>query len=256
MPDAKPPWAELVKRFRYVSGDYDDDATFAKVTEVLAELDAPGNRRRDGGNRLFYLATIPSLFGEVAQGLARHRPATSPGVGGSFARLVIEKPFGRDLESAKALDETLHDVLRGAPDLPDRPLHGQRDRSERARTALRQLDLRARLEPALCRPRARDCRRVLGVEHRGAFYESAGALRDIVQNHVMQVLALTLMEPSATMDPTAIRDEKVKLLRAVDDPESRRGRGDGRARPVRGRHDRRPAACPATGRRTASTRSR
>src|SRR5208283_3492944 len=58
----------------------------------------------------------------------------------------------------------------------------------------------------------------LGVEHRGAFYEGAGALRDIVQNHVMQVLALTLMEPSATMDPTSIRDEKVKLLRAVMAP--------------------------------------
>ena len=96
----------------------------------------------------------------------------------------------------------------------------------------------------------------LGVEHRGAFYESAGALRDIVQNHVMQVLALTLMEPPATMDPTSIRDEKVKLLRSVDGPERRRGRGGDRARPVRRRHDRRRAASPATERRRASTRTR
>ncbi len=214
VPDAKPVWAQLVKGFRYVTGDYDDDPTFVKVSETLAELDARSEGAASGGNRLFYLATIPSLFGEVAKGLARHG-LNHPGPGGQFARLVIEKPFGRDLESAVALDATLHECF-------DENQIYRIDHYMGKETVQNVLALRfanSIFEPVWNRRYVGHVHLTvaesLGVEHRGSFYESAGALRDIVQNHVMQVLALTLMEPSATMDPTAIRDEKVKLLRSI-----------------------------------------
>ena len=218
VPDAKPVWAELVKRFRYVSGNYDDDATFEKVAEVLAVLDRPDEPGGGtAGNRIFYLATIPSLFGEVARGLARYG-LNNPGPGGRFARLVIEKPFGRDLETAMALDETLHECF-------DESQIYRIDHYMGKETVQNVLALRfanSIFEPVWNRRYVGHVHvtvaESIGVEHRGAFYESAGAFRDIVQNHVMQVLALTLMEPSATMDPTSIRDEKVKLLRAVMAP--------------------------------------
>jgi len=227
-PEAKPVWGQLVKGFRYVSGDYDSDATFAKISEIIGELDGPSGANgapSTSGNRLFYLATIPSLFGEVAQGLARHG-LNLPGPGGSFSRLVIEKPFGRDLETAVALDETLHECF------DERQIY-RIDHYMGKETVQNVLALRfanSIFEPVWNRRYVGHVHvtvaESLGIEHRGAFYESAGALRDIVQNHVMQVLALTLMEPSATMDPTAIRDEKVKLLRSimiprVDEVESR-----------------------------------
>ena len=215
--EAKPAWAELVKQFRYVSGNYDHDATFNKITEILAELDEAKGGGGTAGNRIYYLATIPALFGEVARGLARHG-LNRPGPGGKFARLVIEKPFGRNLETAMALDETLHECF-------DEPQIYRIDHYMGKETVQNVLALRfanSIFEPVWNRRYVGHVHvtvaESLGVEHRGSFYESAGALRDIVQNHVMQVLALTLMEPSATMDPTSIRDEKVKLLRSIMAP--------------------------------------
>jgi glucose-6-phosphate 1-dehydrogenase len=217
VPQAKPAWGELVKRFRYVSGNYDDDLTFSKISEILVDLDAPKGAGGTAGNRLFYLATIPALFGEVARGLARHG-LNRPGPGGQFARLVIEKPFGRNLETAMALDETLHECFA-------EPQIYRIDHYMGKETVQNVLALRfanSIFEPVWNRRYVGHVHvtvaESLGVEHRGSFYEGAGALRDIVQNHVMQVLALTLMEPSATMDPTAIRDEKVKLLRSIMAP--------------------------------------
>ena len=219
VPGAKPAWGELVKRFRYVSGNYDDDATFDQISGILAELDGPNGGGGTAGNRLFYLATVPSLFGEVARGLARHG-LNRPGPGGKFTRLVIEKPFGRNLETAKALDETLHECF-------EEPQIYRIDHYMGKETVQNVLALRfanSIFEPVWNRRYVGHVHvtvaESLGVEHRGSFYESAGALRDIVQNHVMQVLALTLMEPSATMDPTSIRDEKVKLLRSIMAPRS------------------------------------
>ena len=133
---------------------------------------------------------------------------------------MIEKPFGRNLETAKALDETLHECF-------EEPQIYRIDHYMGKETVQNVLALRfanSIFEPVWNRRYVGHVHvtvaESLGVEHRGSFYESAGALRDIVQNHVMQVLALTLMEPSATMDPTSIRDEKVKLLRSIMAPRS------------------------------------
>ena len=214
-PNAKPAWDQIVKGFRFVSGDYADDATFDQISEVLTELDAQGNGRPStGGNRVFYLATVPDLFGEVAQALARHG-LNHPAEGGSFARIVIEKPFGRDLDSARALDKTLHECFEESQIYRIDHYMGK----ETVQNVLALRFANSIFEPVWNRRYVGHVHvtvaESLGVEHRGAFYEGAGALRDIVQNHLMQVVALTLMEPSATMDPTAIRDEKVKLLRSI-----------------------------------------
>lgn len=206
---------EVVESFRYVSGDYDADDTFAALEQVLREVD---DRCGTSGNRVYYLATVPSLFGEVALGLGRHS-LNKPGPGGDFARLVIEKPFGTDLESARRLDSDLHECFEESSIYRIDHYMGK----ETVQNVLALRFANAIFEPVWNR-RYVDQVQVtvaesIGVEHRGSFYEGAGALRDIVQNHVMQVLALTLMEPPSTMDPAAIRDEKVKLLRSIMVPD-------------------------------------
>ena len=204
-------WRELAKNFRYIAGDYGDDATFVRLAGILSELDETVGT---SGNRVYYLATVPALFGAVSGGLAAHG-LNAPAEGGNFARIVVEKPFGSDLNSANELDAALH------ADFQENQIF-RIDHYMGKETVLNVLALRfanAIFEPIWNR-RYVDHVQVtvaedLGVEHRGNFYEHAGALRDIVQNHVMQVLALTLMEPPATMDASGIRDEKVKLLRSV-----------------------------------------
>jgi glucose-6-phosphate 1-dehydrogenase len=204
-------WAQVVRRFRYVTGEYDDPDTFERLHQVLDEAD---RTLGTGGNRVFYLATVPTAFGEVAAALAAHR-CNHPAEGGSFARLVVEKPYGTDLASARSLDEALHGAFAEADIYRIDHYMGK----ETVQNVLALRFANAIFEPVWNR-RYVDHVQVtvaesLGVEHRGAFYEGAGALRDIVQNHVMQVLALTLMEPPSSMDPTGIRDEKVKVLRSI-----------------------------------------
>src|SRR5208282_75260 len=135
-----------------------------------------------------------------------------------FARVVVEKHYGRDLASAIALDEKMHAAF-------DESQIFRIDHYMGKETVQNVLALRfanAIFEPIWNRRYVEQVQitvaESLGVEHRGGFYEHAGALRDIVQNHVMQVLALTLMEPPTHMDAQHIRDEKVKLLNAIDIP--------------------------------------
>jgi glucose-6-phosphate 1-dehydrogenase len=210
--DAGPTWDGLVAGFRYVAGEYDDHATFERLCQVLDEVD---EERGTGGNRVYYLATVPTVFAQVAEALAKHG-LNRPQQEGAFVRIVVEKPYGRDLASALELDNRLHAVF-------DEPQLYRIDHYLGKETVQNVLALRfanAIFEPVWDR-RYVDHVQItvaeeLGVGHRGGFYESAGALRDIVQNHVLQVLALTLLEPPATIDAKGIRDEKVKALRAVE----------------------------------------
>ena len=197
-------------RFRFVSGPVDDPGTFARLRAVLEEADAEHGRV---GNALYYLATVPGAFGTIANGLGEAGLAEEPP--GTFRRCIVEKPFGRDLASAQALDEELHRHFREHQIF--RIDHYLAKETVQNILALRFTN--TIFEPLWNR---RYVDRVeitvaeeLGVEHRGAFYEQAGVLRDIVQNHVLQVLALTAMEPPASFAANAIRDEKVKLLRSV-----------------------------------------
>ncbi len=197
-------------RFRYLIGNAGDADTFTRLRKLL-------DGRADGsqhpiGNCLFYLATVPQLFEPIAAGLGESGLADEDD---GFRRFMVEKPFGRDLESARALDERLHRWFH-------EPQIFRIDHYLAKETVQNILALRFAntiFEP-LWNRRYVDHVQItvaeeLGVEHRGTFYEQAGALRDILQNHVMQVLALTAMEPPASFTADCIRDEKVKLLRSV-----------------------------------------
>jgi glucose-6-phosphate 1-dehydrogenase len=211
VPDAGPAWADLARHFRYVAGEYAHPDTFAALKTVLGELD---ESRGTAGNRTYYLATVPGVFEEVVSAIGEHGLNRSDDPNAAV-RIVIEKPFGRDLASAAQLDEAIHKVF-------DESQVYRIDHYLGKETVQNVLALRfanAIFEPIWNRRyvdhvqiTVAEC---LGVEHRGSFYETAGALRDIVQNHVMQVLSLMLMEPPATIDAQGIRDEKVKALRAV-----------------------------------------
>jgi glucose-6-phosphate 1-dehydrogenase len=205
-------WAELEGGLRYVSGGYDDIATYKALDEVVGDLDRD---RGTAGNRLHYLSTPPGVFADVVHRLAEvglHQPAS----GGGFARVVIEKPFGRDLASAEALDSSLHEVLR--EDQLYRIDHYLGKETVQNVLALRFAN--SIFEPVWNRRYVDSVQITVaesgGVGHRAGFYEEAGALRDIMQNHLLQVLALTAMEPPVSMSPQGIRDEKVKALGAVD----------------------------------------
>ncbi|MGC8626587.1 MAG: glucose-6-phosphate dehydrogenase [Acidimicrobiales bacterium] len=215
-PDAGPGWAEIVKNSSYIAGQYGDPATFNALSERLKEVDeALGT----GGNRTYYLATVPDVFAEVAKLLGAvglNRPVRP----GASVRLVIEKPFGHDQATATALDSALHEVFE--EDQIYRIDHYLGKETVQNVLALRFAN--AIFEPLWNRNYIDHVQvtvaESLGVEKRGSFYEKAGALRDIVQNHVMQVLSLTLMEPPGTVDSEGIRDEKVKALRSVVVPDA------------------------------------
>jgi glucose-6-phosphate 1-dehydrogenase len=213
-PEGGPKWKTLTEGFKYVAGEYDDPDTFARLKEHLDEADRVNGT---GGNRLYYLATIPSVFGLVAGALALHA-CTRPAEGGSFVRVVVEKPYGRDLASALALDQQMHAAFEENQIFRIDHYMGK----ETVQNVLALRFANAIFEPIWNRRYVEQVQitvaESLGVEHRGGFYETAGALRDIVQNHVMQVLALTLMESPTSTDADRIRDEKVKLLHAVDIP--------------------------------------
>jgi glucose-6-phosphate 1-dehydrogenase len=199
---------DLGTTYRYVVGQADDPATFAALRDTLAD-----EKTGEVGNCLFYLSTIPRLFAPIAAGLDGAGLAEEPP--GLFRRFVVEKPFGHDLASARALDDELRAHFH------ERQIF-RIDHYLAKETVQNILALRFAntiFEPVWNR-RYVDHVQItvaeeLGVEHRGTFYEQAGALRDIVQNHVMQVLALTAMEPPASFSADPIRDEKVKLLRSV-----------------------------------------
>jgi glucose-6-phosphate 1-dehydrogenase len=214
VPDAGPRWKQLVERFHYISGEYAAPETFEQLRVHLNESDKEFGT---AGNRLYYLATVPGAFAMVAEAIAK-QGCNVPGVGGHFARLVVEKPYGHDLASALELDKKVHDAFQ--EDQIFRIDHYMGKETVQNVLALRFAN--AVFEPVWNRRYVEQVQitvaESLGVEHRGGFYETAGALRDIVQNHVMQVLALTLMEPPTGMDAEHIRDEKVKLLKAVDIP--------------------------------------
>lgn len=203
-------WKDFSRAIFYHCASFDDPAGYQtlarKLQEVARELGLPHNR-------LFYLATAPGYFSKIvhsldAAGLTRPRD-------GCWSRVVIEKPFGRDLASAKALNSDLHEVL--AEEQIYRIDHYLGKETVQNLLALRFAN--GIFEP-LWNQKYVDSVQItvaesIGVEGRGGYYDKAGVLRDMVQNHMLQVLSLVAMEPPVDMSADAIRDEKVKVLRSI-----------------------------------------
>ncbi len=191
--------------------DFDDAAAFDRLAKFVNDLDAENGTR---GNMLFYLATQESAFPEIVQQLGRVGLDHEHHAGG-WRRIVIEKPFGRDLESAVRLNREVGKVFR-------EPQVYRIDHYLGKETVRNLLVFRfgnGIFEP-LWNRRYVDHVQItmaesIGVADRGAFYEETGATRDVLQNHLLQLLTLVAMEPPATFEAEALRDEKVKVLRAM-----------------------------------------
>lgn len=205
-------WEGFAGRLRYLSAPFDDRHGFERLREMIEEEDAQRGTR---GNRLFYLATSPEFFPVIAESIGAVGLAEEGDDTGRFARLVVEKPFGHDLASARALNTRLGAVFR------ERQVY-RIDHYLGKETVQNLLVLRfgnAIFEPIWNR-RYVDHVQItvseeLGVGTRGGYYDTSGALLDIVQNHMLQVLSIVAMEPPARFESRDVRDEKVKVLRAI-----------------------------------------
>jgi glucose-6-phosphate 1-dehydrogenase len=191
-------FAKLASQLRYVNGDDSDPETYSKLRKEL------GLARRP----IHYLAIPPSMFGSVVQGLANSGCAKD-------ARVIVEKPFGRDLATAQALDATLHEVF------PEQSIF--RIDHYLGKEAVQNLIYfrfaNRFLEPIWNREHVQDVQITMaenfGVQGRGGFYEEVGAIRDVVQNHLLQVTSLLAMDPPAGRDLRAHQAEKLRLFRAM-----------------------------------------
>ena len=194
-------WQAFRERVLYLRMDVTVDDDFAALGKLLA-----GFEQRI---RVFYLSTAPGLFTRICQGLQAHSMITDS------SRVALEKPLGRDLQSAESINDQLADVFR--EDQIFRIDHYLGKETVQNLLALRFGNVL--FEPLWRRERISDVQITiaerLGVEGRGRFYDQTGALRDMVQNHLLQLLVILAMEPPVSNDPDAVRDEKIKVLRAL-----------------------------------------
>jgi len=202
-------WEQLSDGLRYVRADLADADDDEGIVEALNDLDAA---RGTGGNRLYYLAVPPSAIEPIVLQLGRRRAT------GGWTRVIVEKPFGHDLESARHLNEVVRTYF-------DETEIFRIDHYLGKETVQNMLVLRFAngiFEPIWNRQFVDHVQitvsESLGIEGRASFYEQSGAIRDIVQNHMLQLVALTAMEPPIDFDADSVRNEKVKVLRAVHTP--------------------------------------
>jgi glucose-6-phosphate 1-dehydrogenase len=203
-----PWWPEFESRLHYVTGDPNEPAFYSSLA---ADLEA---RRRTGGNpnRMFYIATPSTVAGPIIEGLGAAGLAKNAA---GWSRIVIEKPFGRDLQSGRELNRIINGVF--AEEAVFRIDHylGK----ETVQNILVFRFGNTMLEPVWNRNYVDyveiTAAETLGLESRAAFYEETGALRDMVTNHLLQLLTLVAMEPPVALDADALRDQKVQLLRAI-----------------------------------------
>jgi glucose-6-phosphate 1-dehydrogenase len=203
-------WKKVADAMSYVSGDFTSSETFGRLAAHLAERNA---KEQLGGNALFYLAVADRFFAPIVEALGAAGLARQ--TAGGYRRVIVEKPFGHDLESAKALNQRLLSCL--GEDQIFRIDHFLGKETVQNILALRFAN--GLFEPIWNRDRIDHVQvtvaESIGIEGRGKFYEATGALRDMVPNHLFQLVAMTAMEPPVSFDAEAIRTEKAKVFRAV-----------------------------------------
>jgi glucose-6-phosphate 1-dehydrogenase len=202
-------WDDLAQRMHYVSTDFADDGGEDKLEQLVTELD----REHDlGGNRTYYLAVPPAAFTTIVEALGKRKD------GRGWTRLIVEKPFGHDLESARGLNALLQQYF--AEEEIFRIDHYLGKETVQNMLALRFAN--GIFEPIWNRQFIDHVQitvaESIGIENRAGYYESAGAIRDIFQNHLLQLLALTAMEPPIDFTAESVRNEKVKVLRSLHTP--------------------------------------
>jgi glucose-6-phosphate 1-dehydrogenase len=204
-------WNAFASNLYYTEGDYSDPDSYARLVRRLSELDA---EKKLCGNRLFYLSTPPEVYPDIVEQLGRAGLAR-PSTPNAWVRIIIEKPFGRDLASAKELNKIVLNVFE------EKQVY-RIDHYLGKDTVQNLLVLRfgnGIFEPLWNRNYVDQVQitasETLGVERRGGFYETAGALRDMIQSHVLQLTSLVSVEPPASFDATAVRNEKLKVLQSI-----------------------------------------
>ena len=204
-------WDEFAGNLFYNAGDYGDPQAYANLAKRLTELEAS---KQLGGNRLFYLSTPPEVYPDIIEQLGK-AGLSKPANENSWVRIIVEKPFGRDLASAKELN------LRVLKVFEEHQVY-RIDHYLGKDTVQNLLVLRfgnGIFEPLWNRNYVDHVQitaaETLGVERRGGFYETTGALRDMIQSHVLQLTSLVAVEPPASFDATAVRNEKLKVLQSI-----------------------------------------
>jgi glucose-6-phosphate 1-dehydrogenase len=202
-------WKTFAQGLFYMPGDIDNPETYGALRKRLEEIE---RSRKTGGNALFYLSTQPSQYGPAAVGIGKAGMAQADG---AWRRIIVEKPIGHDLASARELNRTLQSVF------PESAIY-RIDHYLGKETVQNVMAFRFAngiFEPLWNRRYVNHVQitaaESIGVEGRGAYYQEAGALRDMIQNHLLQVMAITAMEPPAVIDPDKVRDERAKVLQSL-----------------------------------------
>ncbi|ARP73222.1 glucose-6-phosphate dehydrogenase [Streptomyces pluripotens] len=203
-------WQQLSEGMRFVPGDFGDDDAFKQLKDAVEDLDSS---RGTGGNFAFYLSVPPRFFPKVVQQLKKHGLANPPQ--GAWRRAVIEKPFGHDLASARELNTIVHDVFE--PDQVFRIDHYLGKETVQNILALRFAN--QMYEPVWNRSYVDHVQITMaediGIGGRAGYYDGIGAARDVIQNHLLQLMALTAMEEPIAFDAEALLTEKLKVLTSV-----------------------------------------
>ena len=211
-PIKKEIWDRVGQAMTYTAGDYGDPAAYRSLAKEIDSIEVRLGRKVQ---RIFYISTPPTVFESIIECLGTSGLAQANADSPLASKVIIEKPFGRDLESAHHLNHLINGVFEEAQVFRIDHYLGK----ETVQDLLVQRFANAIFEPIWNREYV-ECVQItvaekLGVGSRGGYYDSSGALRDMIQNHTMQLVALTAMEPPVSLDPESIRDEKVKVIRSI-----------------------------------------
>jgi len=202
-------WDAFERRFHYLAGNFDDDGLFPRIKDRLAKIDGGHDTHR---NFFYYLATSPSFFGPIVEKLASNGLMEQSA---HWRRVVIEKPFGHDLESAKTLNQH---ILKVADEKQIYRIDHYLGK-ETVQNIMAFRFANGIFEPIWNRRYIDHVQisvaETVGVEGRGSYFDHAGSLRDMVPNHIMQLISLTAMEPPISFEANAVRDEQAKILHAI-----------------------------------------